>query len=80
MRKIGDALSYKGQNYTAIGSYEREWKDGTTAIILEWQSNCATCGEPFTMTAPASSKKFAPNRRCQKHKQPGHRVREVLPC
>ncbi len=80
MPEVGETLSYKGQLYTAVSSYERDRKDGSTALILTWASACATCGAPFTMTTPASSKKFEPNRRCQKHKRPGHRVREVQPC
>ena len=33
------------------------------------------CGEPFTLTTPATSSKFALNRRYQKHKRPGQSVK-----
>lgn len=66
---------YHGQTYKVIGSFERERRDGTIATILTWTSDCASCGEPFTFTTPAKASKFQPNRRCQKHKRPGQRVR-----
>lgn len=67
--------SHKGQTYEVVGRFLRERRDGTTAEILRWQSACADCGEPFEITTPARSSKFQPNRRCQRHKRPGHRVR-----
>lgn len=67
--------TYRGQAYTVTGSFERERRDGTLATILQWTSHCPECGEPFTITTPAASAKFQPNRRCQKHKRPGHRVK-----
>lgn len=70
-----EVREHKGQRYTVTGSFERERRDGTTAIILQWTSHCADCGKAFTFTSPAASAKFAPNRRCQKHKRPGHRVK-----
>lgn len=77
MPEIGDTLDHKGQVYTVVASFERNRRDGTKAAILEWRSNCAQCGAPFTFTTPAASSKFEPNRRCQTHKRPGHRVKEV---
>lgn len=69
--------TYRGQLYAMTGSFQRERRDGTLATILEWTSPCADCGEPFTITTPAASAKFEPNRRCQKHKRPGQRVKEA---
>lgn len=71
MAKLGTTVTYKGQLYTAVASYDRERRDGSTAVILEWLSLCAQCREPFTFTTPAASSKFQPNRRCTKHKRPG---------
>ncbi|MDP3675255.1 MAG: hypothetical protein Q8R44_09180 [Novosphingobium sp.] len=65
---------YLGQRYTVVGEFTRPRRDGTEATILTWASNCADCGEPFMLTTPAASSKFQPNRRCQRHKRPGHRV------
>ena len=67
--------TYKGQRYFRVGSFERERTNGTTATILKWSSHCAECGAVFEFTTPAASSKFEPNRRCQKHKRPGCRVK-----
>ena len=72
---IGREILHHGQRYVVIGKFDRARKDGTAATILTWQSACAQCGAPFTLTTPAASTKFAPNRRCQKHKRPGQRVK-----
>ena len=74
---MNETRAYRGQTYRVIGSFQRRRRDGTMATILSWASPCAECGEPFTFTTPASSSKFQPNRRCQKHKRPGHRVRST---
>lgn len=75
---IGTTRVYKGQFYTAVATLERTRRDGSTALILRWVSGCAACGAPFEITTPAASSKFEPNRRCQKHKRPGRRVKEVI--
>jgi hypothetical protein len=72
---MGTTRDYRGQAYTVTGSFQRERKDGSTATVLEWTSHCAECGAPVTFTPPAASAKFQPNRRCLKHKRPGHRVK-----
>ena len=64
-----------GQPYTVTDQFRRTRRDGSIATILVWESPCATCGEPFTFSTPAAAKKFQPNRRCQKHKRPGQRVK-----
>lgn len=72
---IGTIRDYLTQRYEVVETFERPRRDGTMATILVWQACCAHCGEPFQFTAPAASKKFEPNRRCQKHKRPGVRVK-----
>lgn len=68
--------TFRGQTYRLVGSFVRARKrDGSEATILTWQSFCAQCGDSFTITTPAASSKFQPNRRCQVHKRPGQRVR-----
>jgi hypothetical protein len=66
---------FRGQRYVVAGWFKRQRRDGTEAIILRWESRCAECGELFQFTAPVASPTFQPNRRCQKHKRPGQRVR-----
>ncbi|GGC31242.1 hypothetical protein GCM10011371_18340 [Novosphingobium marinum] len=72
---IGLVRDFRGQRYEVVEKSERTRRDGTLAIILHWESMCADCGEPFRLTTPAASSKFEPNRRCQKHKRPGQRVK-----
>lgn len=74
---LGSTREHLGQTYTVIGSFERDRADGTVATILRWQSPCAQCGDLFETTTPAAASKFQPNRRCQTHKRPGHRVRKL---
>ncbi|RYE39506.1 MAG: hypothetical protein EOP21_10610 [Hyphomicrobiales bacterium] len=71
---IGTVRLHKGQRFEVVMTSERPRRDGTIASILHWEAPCAQCGDPFQFTTPASSSKFEPNRRCQKHKRPGHRV------
>lgn len=74
---LGTRCTFRGQLYELTGTFRRERKDGSMATIGEWKSQCAECGEVFTFTAPLAAAKFQPNRRCQKHKRPGVRVRGV---
>lgn len=71
---IGTERDFRGQRYQVVQTFERPRRNGTLATILVWQSGCHECGEPFTFSTPAASPKFEPNRRCAKHKRPGHRV------
>jgi hypothetical protein len=43
-------------------------------MALEPRSWCGA-REPLEFRTPAESKNFSPNRRCQRHKRPGARVR-----
>ena len=69
--------SFHGQTYRLIGSFARERRDGTEATILTWESRCAECGDSFAITTPARATKFQPNRRCQRCKRPGQRVKTI---
>jgi len=66
---------YRGQSYRAVGEVRHQRLDGSEATIVQWESACAQCGAPFVCAVPERSRKFQPNRRCQKHKRPGVRVR-----
>lgn len=72
---IGTIRTEKSQRYEVVDTFERDRKDGSVALILIWESPCAECGEPFRFSTPQRTSKFQPNRRCQKHKRPGQRVR-----
>jgi len=71
---MGTTQTYKGQLYWVADTFMHERKDGTLAVILVWASQCLECGDEFRFTQPALAEKFAPNRRCQKHKRPGVQV------
>lgn len=72
---IGTIRNHDGQLFWVAETFMRERKDGSLAVVLVWVSQCATCSEEFSFTAPALASKFQPNRRCQKHKRPGQRVK-----
>ena len=65
---------YDGQSYHLAGSEPYTRLDGGKTTLSVWHSNCPVCGAPFEVRTPAGSSKFQPNRRCQRHKRPGHRV------
>jgi hypothetical protein len=65
---------HNGQWYVEVERFEHVCRNGRTTELIRWRSQCAECGSDFTFSAPANSRKFEPNRRCQKHKRPGHRV------
>lgn len=50
--------------------------DGTSATLLVWQSHCASCGEEFFISTPLGFT-TGQSRRCEKHREPGKRVRKV---
>lgn len=68
--------TFHSQRYALVGTFPRARKDGSTATINVWQSDCAECGEPFQFSTPATSSKFQPNRRCKLHAKPGRRVKK----
>ena len=70
----GTTIENGGQLYRceAIEPYTR--RDGRPSAVAIVTSECAKCGEPFTLTVPAVVVEFKPNRRCQKHKRAGSRV------
>lgn len=69
------AREYLGQVYVEVERFTRPRRDGSVSEIIVWQSACPECGEAFTCTSPAAASKFAPSRRCSRHKRPGVRVR-----
>lgn len=68
--------TFHGQRYELVGTFPRARKDGGIATINVWQSACVECGSLFEFSTPAASSKFEPNRRCQRHKRPGVRVKK----
>lgn len=67
--------TYKGQVYFFDDTEPYTRVDGTQTRLHVWISHCAHCGGQFELRTPATCSTFSPNRRCQKHKRPGCRVR-----
>lgn len=72
---MGTIREYMGQRYWVADTFMHARKNGSLAVVLVWASHCAECGEEFRCSTPAAAKKWQPNRRCQKHKRPGCRVK-----
>jgi len=71
-----DVRHYRGQVYGRMGVLPHTCRNGRETTLIIWGSFCATCGDRYTFTVPGLSKKFQPNRRCQRCKRPGRRVRQ----
>jgi hypothetical protein len=63
------------QLYERVTEIPHTRLDGTETTLTIWRSSCITCGKPFEFKAPTMAKKFAPNRRCEKHHAPGRKTR-----
>ena len=61
-----------------VGSQQYLWqstekyirRDGSTTTLYTWRSECADCGEAFTVKGPPTQAKWV-NRRCPAHHKPG---------
>jgi hypothetical protein len=73
---MSDSFKHKGQVYTktdAVVPYVR--RDGTETTLAVWRTNCADCGEGFTIMTTARRKSlWHPNRRCGHCHRPGAAV------
>lgn len=69
---------FRGQLYECIESAPHRRRDGRETLLSVWQSHCWDCGAAFTFTVPLMARKFEPNRRCQRCKRPGQRVRRAV--
>lgn len=70
---IGLAVSLDDQRYDLVDAHDHQKLDGTMTVLLVWQAECATCGEGFLTKSPANQ--LPGGRRCEKHRQPGKKVR-----
>ncbi len=74
MTSPGRQRKFHDQVYLCIGIEPYTRVDGSTTKLALWRSACAECGRPFICRAPATARRFEPNRRCKAHQQPGVRV------
>jgi hypothetical protein len=70
------SFKHKGQIYLqtdVVVPYVK--RDGTATSLAVWETNCADCGEVFTIMSTARRKSlWHPNRRCAKCHRPGAAV------
>lgn len=62
-----------GQRYERIGWRMHECLNGRVVELTVYLSQCADCGDWFELCA-LKNRRFQPNRRCERHRQPGVRV------
>ena len=66
----------KGQVYARGLDSPHVTRDGRTTTLVGLKSRCAECGAPFEFTTTEwAMAKGNLNRRCQKHKKPGKKVK-----
>jgi hypothetical protein len=70
---VGLAIAVNGQRFDLVAHEPLTLRDGSTVPAMVWRAECAECGEGFTSRTIAGQ--FAGTRRCEKHRQPGKRVR-----
>ena len=70
--KVGTILMCEGQRYEVVSLEPYVRKDGTTSILIVWQTWCAETGLPFTIKTGLAAKSV--NRRCEKHAKPSKAV------
>jgi hypothetical protein len=70
----GFEIIHDGQAYRPLGIRDHERDDGTSIKVIDWQTECPSCGVTFVVwTRMAFS---TPNRRCTACKKPGLTVRQ----
>lgn len=60
------AIEWDGQAYRFLRVVEHRTKLGSIALLLEWETNCRTCGAPFQLTTATA---FGPTRNCEAHRR-----------
>lgn len=68
----GTVIRLDRQEYELRGSRPHTRKDGQTTTLLEWETHCPVCHQPFTVLTGATAASF--NRRCQAHRRIGKPV------
>jgi Zn finger protein HypA/HybF involved in hydrogenase expression len=69
----GFAVEWDGQRYAPIRTRQHIKKDGTPLLIVDWSTECPSCGQEFTLYTNLIFS--SPRRRCDSCKAPGRRVR-----
>lgn len=69
----GMTISLDGQLYRYVGMAPYETKTGNIITLGNWETKCATCGQPITVQHTEEIT-FSFVRRCQIHRNTGKRV------
>lgn len=77
---VGTTISLDQQVYELRGLRPTSRVDGSPTTLLDWETECPTCKEPFTVTTGLKTKSI--NRRCSSCAKPfkpvkGKRSRKV---
>jgi len=67
------AIEHDQQIYRPIGVLTFTTRDGQESRVIEWITNCPSCGTEFTVTTGTLFRE--PRRRCDGCKAPGRPVR-----
>jgi len=69
---LGFRYEHDGQSYECVGTHPYvtvgRRAPGRTVTIIEWRTECPTCGIAFIAT---STRAGTPHRRCKAHRKPG---------
>jgi Zn finger protein HypA/HybF involved in hydrogenase expression len=69
----GFAIEWDGQIYRPLLVRPHVTKDGRNIQLVDWETDCPSCGHPFTVVTVLTF--TSPRRRCDDCKAPGRQVR-----
>jgi hypothetical protein len=69
----GLSIAINGQEFTSVGTEPFTRRCGERTVLVVWQAECATCGTGIIAKALPGA--WPAIRRCEKHRQPGRRVK-----
>jgi ribosomal protein S27AE len=69
----GFCITWDGQEYRPAGLRGHVRRDGTETILVDWHTNCPTCGDGMLIATTLDF--HDPRRRCDDCKAPGRKVK-----
>lgn len=74
---VGQVIDFRGSRFHCVEMRDYTRLDGKPSGIAVIVSACVKCGEVFEFMRSKNYQKFSPNRRCEAHKSPRHKVKKV---
>ncbi|HEX4173961.1 MAG TPA: hypothetical protein VHY82_15945 [Acetobacteraceae bacterium] len=68
----GFVWQFCGQRYRPLGTIPHVKRDGDLTRMIEWETECATCGRTFKLRTALTIRE--PTRRCEACRKPGYSV------